>query len=834
MPLDALMQAISDGDADEVNRLIGQGANVNSVRQTPHPRHFTTTTMSPLGWAASVSANHPEATSRRIIAGLLASGADATIAKAILFASTAWSIEQLAQAGAPVNVSMTDGNPREHGATALMFRAEASDLPSVDLLVGLGADGSLATTPGDTALDYAVRGDKTVKVEADVAIRVQLIQSISRTSPSMNALSQAMLSVAQIDLLERKTVIKPGPPPTQTTVYNRFPVSVRPILELLESLGGFLPGTVENGPERRNILMLMLANRAFRYEPYDELSWLCRRYGFSLIDHADSTGEPVLFHVFNPDRLYPRFLPELVKLVRLFIAYNANLNFRDNSGATVLHRIVRGACRPKGSVSPDPFPCDGGAGDAACVLFRQASDALVAAGADPKLTDFSGRTPGREARARPNCPFTHLPVRSLLMDHPAETLAEDESLTPVDEKESGPIGEMYGEELGELGESQQVVESIEVDALWLRQSDALVDPAAMHAERDAELLADALATEDPEATRLDPAVTPLYRDANQKYVGSPGHVDPFIRINPNNGRRSTVRQAQLYEQYIFYAFYEGPGPYPKANRPGKSKHEYGYAIDVIRSNDEVRLAGALSTSGWTQTVEDEGWHWEATGAPRYSALDTFIATEMDALSEQWALTLSSFYERRKESLVLLSELESLRLDLARAQKNADDLRQQLAQESAWLRNEENRLRLEYDEILSLDKQIVQLQFERANKRYTYCPNGQPYERCEHYDLKQRYDNELRQLDQAIVAMRTRRTQLAADYDTGRRELANRRQRYAIKEREWKVQLQQVNTLQGQVAAKRQQVTTKQNQMQAARTSSSSQLTIIAAKVAGWT
>lgn len=834
MPLDALMQAISNGDADEVDRVISLGADVSSVRQTQHPRFFTTTTMSPLGWAAFQSANYPEASSHRIFAALLASGADASVGKAILFASTVWSIEQLAQAGAPVNVTMTDGNPREHGATALMFRAEASDLPSVDLLVGLGADGSLATASGDTALDYAVRGDKPVKVDADVVIRVELVQSLSRSSPPLRAYSQAMLSVAQIDLLERKTVVNPGPPPTEENVYNRFPVSVRPIMEVLESFGGAPTGIFENAPERRNILMLMLANRAFRYEPYDELSWLCRRYGFSLIDDADSSGAPVLFHVFNPARLYPRFMPELVKLARLFIAYNANLNFRDNSGATVLHRIVRGACRPKGSVSPDPFPCDAGAGDAACVLFRQASDVLVAAGADPKLTDFSGRTPGREARARPNCPFTHLPVRSLLEGDPAETLTEDESLTSINEEESSPIGEILSEELRELREDQQVVEGIEVDALWVRQSDALVDPAAMPPERDAELFADALATEDPEATRLDPAVTPLYRDANQKYVGSPGHVDPFIRINPNNGRRSTIRQAQLYEQYIFYAFYEGPGPYPKANRPGKSKHEYGYAIDVIRSNDELRLADALSTSGWTQTVEDEGWHWEATGAPRYSALDTFIATEMDALSEQWALTLSSFYERRKESLVLLSELESLRLELARTQKNADDLRQQLAQESAWLRNEENRLRLEYDEILSLDKQIVQLQYERANKRYTYCPNGQPYERCEHYDLKQRYDNELRQLDQTIVAMRTRRTQLAADYDTGRRELANRRQRYAIKEREWKAQLQQVNTLQGQVAAKRQQVTTKQNQMQAARTSSSSQLTIIAAKVAGWT
>ncbi len=841
MLLDPLMQAISDGDAGEVERLIAQGADIISSRQTPHPRYFANTAMSPLEWAAYVSAAHDNATSRRIISGLLAGGADATESKAMLFASTVSSIEQLAQAGAPLNVTMTDGWPKENGATALMFRAEALDFDSVDLLVILGSDGSLVTAEGASALDYAIRGNNAVKVAADVDLRVQLISSIARSSPPINAFSRAMLSIARIDLLEKKVIIDPGPPPAERTEFNRFQVSVRPIMELLESYGGVPTGVVENGSMRRNLLMLMLSNRAFRYEPYDELSWLCRKYGFSLLDDADAGGESVLFHVFKPDSYYPRFMPELVKLIRLFIAHGANPNFRDNTGATVLHRIIRGACRPRGSVSPHPFPCDQRSGGD-CRLFRQAMDLLISAGADPKLMDYSGKTAGREARERPNCPFTHLPVRSrgagdgIVEAEDVSQVETDSLLSPgegAEESESEwPTKETFELHTGERPEWKSAVDE-ETEELWLLHSAALVNPAAFHGETDAKEIIDALTSEDPEAVRLDVAVVSLYRNANQVYLASAGHVDPYIRINPGNGRRSSVRQAQLYEQYIFYAFYGGPGPVAKTNRPGKSKHEYGYAIDVIRANDEQRLGDALSTSGWAPTVEDEGWHWEAVDAPRYSALGAFIDNEMDALSERWALTLSSFYERRKESLILLTELEALRVDLQQAQRVAEDSRQQLAQESAWIANEDLRLRSEYDEVISLDRQIIQLQNERATKRYTYCPNEQPYATCGHPDLKQRYDDELRHLDQTILSKRVRRAQLARDYEVGRRELARRRQIYVIKQREWRAQLQQVNFLQQQVSAKRQQISTKQTQMQNARTLSATQLSAIAMKVSGW-
>lgn len=749
----------------------------------------------------------------------------------MLFASTSSSIEQLGTAGATVNVTMTDGWAEENGFTALMNRAEALDLASVDLLVTLGADGSILTASGASALDYAVVGNTTVRSAADVTARTDVIGSIARTFPPLSAFSRAMLSTAQIHLLNETVVINPGPPPTESVVYDRFPVSVRPILELLESYGGVPSGIVENGPARRNILMLMLANRAFRYEPYDELSWLCRKYGFSLLDDSDANGEPALFHIFNAASGFPRFMPELIRLVRLFISYSANLNYRDNAGATVLHRIVQTACRPKGAVSPHPFPCDANPGSS-CALFQQAATLLISAGADPKLTDFSGKTPGRVARDRPNCPFRNLPAFSVLDANGTDT---DE--VQLDDGGTDTSHEDFGTTDSEVYEASTHIatplEDHELDALWMQQFAALVAPELLDTVQEEEGPAKEAASEDPEVAQLSAGAAALYRDANRAYQSNVGHVDPYIRINKGNGRRSTLRQAQLYEQYIFFAFYDGPGPFPKADQPGKSKHEYGYAIDVVRSADGRRLSDALSASGWEQSVEDEGWHWVAVAASQYSALVAFIDGEMKTLSNDWALTLSSFYERRKESLALLSELEALRVELLQAQRKADDLRQQLTQESAWLTNEEGRLRSVYNDIGVLDREISQLQTERANKRYTYCPNRQPYANCGHAELKQRFDNELRQLDQSIQSKRVRRGELARDYDIGRKTLVARRQRFAVKQNEWRTQLQQVKRVQVQVSKKRQQVMNKQSEMQAARASSTNQLSAIVENVKRW-
>jgi ankyrin repeat protein len=81
---------------------------------------------------------------------LLAAGALVTKGKPLLFASSRSAIEQLAQAGAALNDTMSDGIPDEVGSTALMFRAEALDIDSVDLLVSLGADGTLLNAAGQS------------------------------------------------------------------------------------------------------------------------------------------------------------------------------------------------------------------------------------------------------------------------------------------------------------------------------------------------------------------------------------------------------------------------------------------------------------------------------------------------------------------------------------------------------------------------------------------------------------------------------------------------------------------------------------------------------------
>ena len=124
MPLDAFFQTISTGDPAVVSRQIAQGADVVAPREVSHPRrNYATTQMTPLGWAAFLSANFSEIASTQIIASLLAAGAVATIGKPLLFASSRSAIEQLAQAKAALNDTMSDGTPDEVGSTALMFRA---------------------------------------------------------------------------------------------------------------------------------------------------------------------------------------------------------------------------------------------------------------------------------------------------------------------------------------------------------------------------------------------------------------------------------------------------------------------------------------------------------------------------------------------------------------------------------------------------------------------------------------------------------------------------------------------------------------------------------------
>lgn len=111
------------------------------------------------------------------------------------------------------------------------------------------------------------------------------------------------------------------------------------------------------------------------------------------------------------------------------------------------------------------------------------------------------------------------------------------------------------------------VDELDIDELWIEESDSLVNSDCFPAQSDMDdrLVALDTAVEDPQASGLHPQAHTLYVNANKHYRSTSGHVDPYIRINGRNARRSTIHQAQLYEAYIFFRYYGGPGPQPMSS-----------------------------------------------------------------------------------------------------------------------------------------------------------------------------------------------------------------------------------------------------------------------------
>ncbi len=238
---------------------------------------------------------------------------------------------------------------------------------------------------------------------------------------------------------------------------------------------------------------------------------------------------------------------------------------------------------------------------------------------------------------------------------------------------------------------------------------------------------------DPKRDALNAEAKELYDVANVDYRKDKEREFPFIRIE--SGFRSVRRQAELYEDYI-RSTYEG-GSANAANKPGKSKHNYGVAIDIVRGNDEGRLTAALSKAKWEKTVEDEGWHFEATGIPGWKAVEKAVSA-VRPISEKYGQQIVRVYENRKR---IREKYPSLEVD-----------RERLVREGDRLKAEERRLQIVRSQLEAsrdaLEKRklanenegrsIERLRLEIESMRYTLCPAGQPFEMCTHEDLKRQW------------------------------------------------------------------------------------------------
>lgn len=242
---------------------------------------------------------------------------------------------------------------------------------------------------------------------------------------------------------------------------------------------------------------------------------------------------------------------------------------------------------------------------------------------------------------------------------------------------------------------------------------------------------------DPKIEKLNESAKNMYLKANHIYINTDGHKTNFIQIN--SGRRNVREQAELYEKYL-NSLYDGP-PANKANKPGKSFHEYGLAIDVIRNGDDARLIPALESAGWVQAIADEGWHFQAESAADWVDVAKRIEIEISPISEKYAENRVVYYENKKKisdtepnyinERRRLSESE-LALNLEK--KNINIQRDKLQKEQLRLKQADVQLK-------NQRLRVLQLKNQYSNLVYNRCPAGKSYNDCTHIDLKNAFDKE---------------------------------------------------------------------------------------------
>lgn len=271
------------------------------------------------------------------------------------------------------------------------------------------------------------------------------------------------------------------------------------------------------------------------------------------------------------------------------------------------------------------------------------------------------------------------------------------------------------------------------------------------------------AASDPAPRHLFREALALYEAANRDYLAG-RHNNPSILLA--SAKRNSRHQALLYVRWFWWRHTGGAGEgvptQNEANAPGKSFHEYGFAIDVIRGGEDRRIQSVLRTAGWMDGIEREGWHFEAAQAPAMARLTGLIAAEAMPLSDAYKGLVSDFLYTRQTCRGLLPDF---RRERTRLQADIDRMQQQKAdldREKTRLETVRRSLDTEEADLRRRRDLAVRHRRDYTNMRYTLCENGEPYESCTHTDLKRLYD---RQKAAALAAVE------AEERDVRRRQTA---------------------------------------------------------------
>lgn len=241
---------------------------------------------------------------------------------------------------------------------------------------------------------------------------------------------------------------------------------------------------------------------------------------------------------------------------------------------------------------------------------------------------------------------------------------------------------------------------------------------------------------DPDVSKLHPEAIIVYHAANNAYRQRPGRQFSYIEIH--SGYRTIALQAELYDAYMAAQY--GGTPANQANKPGKSLHNYGLAIDIVRGSDEDNLRPALENNGWKGTVKTEAWHFDAVGAKGFSDIIKHIQTKVHSTADKYGNSRSDYYAHKayidRERPLYLAEKQ--RLSVLRPPLVAR--RRAIAAREATVKRQQAHLRQDFRSIEKDRKRLVKFRaiakqsFKNSPKGYT-CTNGYDYDDCNHKNIK---------------------------------------------------------------------------------------------------
>lgn len=247
------------------------------------------------------------------------------------------------------------------------------------------------------------------------------------------------------------------------------------------------------------------------------------------------------------------------------------------------------------------------------------------------------------------------------------------------------------------------------------------------------------ASYDAKKVELHGEAETAYDDANSEYLEADNHVYPYIKIN--SAVRSTVNQYHLYRKFIEHKDFGGEYSAP-ANQPGSSNHEYGLAIDIFRKEDEYLLKKCLENNGWKQhSNTSEPWHYDATGIPGYSDIQSKIAKVKSAYSLP---IVTALYERLNAEKTLDKDLPAYKVTRENIEKRSVSLKafkQHLKTTQTSLKTRRQKLSDKANDFTIEIEKLKEQKRKISKFKYSYCPNGNAYSACAHLDQKRRYTEE---------------------------------------------------------------------------------------------